>query len=277
LAIESSNDYSLLSLVLWLLTKIIAHLPPGSNAAAGLHHGCPFKNFDETQLRVTLQQLQVANSEIGEIVAKVKGQHYQIACGKYSTAASTLHCCPYPYPCPFSLPLPPAPAPAPAPAPTCPSLYPCPRPDTLTALTHLTSLPRYFEAKHKGSTLIETELGGISHPNQYFEQVPLRPCCVATPLPRHTSSPCHATAPYLATPLTSRLSSTRRKSSRSRRRWRPRVRPPRRRPPPSTRSWCRPDATRVGGLHGWLWVARSMAPHGAASRRPARAFTCCVC
>jgi DNA primase large subunit len=83
---------------------------PGSNAAAGLHHGCPFKNFDETQLRVTLQQLQVANSEISSIVDKVKGQHYQIACGKY------------------------------------------------------------FEAKHKGSTLIETELGGISHPNQYFEQ-----------------------------------------------------------------------------------------------------------
>lgn len=82
---------------------------PGSNAAAGLHHGCPFKNFDETQLRVTLQQLQVASSDIGAIVDKVKGQHYQIACGKY------------------------------------------------------------FEAKHKGSTLIETELGGISHPNQYFE------------------------------------------------------------------------------------------------------------
>ena len=51
-----------------------------------MHHGCPFKNFDETQLRVTLQQLQVASSEIGSIVEKVKGQHYQIACGKYATA-----------------------------------------------------------------------------------------------------------------------------------------------------------------------------------------------
>ena len=47
---------------------------------------------------------------MGYIVEKVKGQHFQIACGKY------------------------------------------------------------FEAKHKGSTLIETELGGISHPNQFFEQ-----------------------------------------------------------------------------------------------------------
>ena len=51
-----------------------------------MHHGCPFKNFDETQLRVTLQQLQVASSEIGSIVEKVKGQHYQIACGKYFEA-----------------------------------------------------------------------------------------------------------------------------------------------------------------------------------------------
>ncbi len=40
-----------------LLTKIIAD-PSGSIAAAGLHHGCPFKNFDETELRVTLQQVQ---------------------------------------------------------------------------------------------------------------------------------------------------------------------------------------------------------------------------
>jgi len=29
---------------------------------------------------------------------------------------------------------------------------------------------KYFEAKHKGTTLIETEMGGIVHPNQYFEE-----------------------------------------------------------------------------------------------------------
>ena len=29
---------------------------------------------------------------------------------------------------------------------------------------------KYFEAKHKGTTLIETELGGITHPNQFFEE-----------------------------------------------------------------------------------------------------------
>uniref|UniRef100_A0A7S3C2H3 DNA primase large subunit C-terminal domain-containing protein n=1 Tax=Haptolina ericina TaxID=156174 RepID=A0A7S3C2H3_9EUKA len=83
---------------------------PGANASAGEHHGCPFKNFDETQMRATLQQMSVPTADVTYILEKVRGQHYQIACGKY------------------------------------------------------------FEAKHKGTTLIETELGGISHPNQYFEQ-----------------------------------------------------------------------------------------------------------
>jgi DNA primase large subunit len=83
---------------------------PGANAAAGEHHGCPFKNFEEGQLRATLAQMGVGNGDIAFIMDKVRGQHYQVACGKY------------------------------------------------------------FEAKHKGSTVIETELGGISHPNQYFEE-----------------------------------------------------------------------------------------------------------
>ena len=43
-------------------------------------------------------------------------------------------------------------------------------PQVTLTLTFTLTLPRYFEAKHKGSTLIETELGGISHPNQYYEQ-----------------------------------------------------------------------------------------------------------
>lgn len=28
----------------------------------------------------------------------------------------------------------------------------------------------YFEARHQGSTYTETEMGGITHPNQYFDQ-----------------------------------------------------------------------------------------------------------
>jgi len=82
----------------------------GTNAAAGEHHGCPFKTFDEGQLRAQLQQMGVASSETSFILDKVRGHHYQVACGKY------------------------------------------------------------FEAKHKGSTLIEVELGGITHPNQFFEE-----------------------------------------------------------------------------------------------------------
>ena len=54
--------------------------------------------------------------------------------------------------------------PPPLPRPRLPALASPPSPPALA------SPPRYFEAKHKGSTLIETELGGISHPNQYFEE-----------------------------------------------------------------------------------------------------------
>ncbi|EOD09588.1 hypothetical protein EMIHUDRAFT_52656, partial [Emiliania huxleyi CCMP1516] len=82
----------------------------GANAAAGEHHGCPFRNYDEGQMRATLQQMQVGAQDVQYILDKVRGQHYQVACGKF------------------------------------------------------------FEARHKGSTLIETDLGGINHPNQYFEE-----------------------------------------------------------------------------------------------------------
>ena len=82
----------------------------GTNPLAGEHHGCPFKTFDEAQLRAQLQQMSVSVSDIHFILDKAKNQHFQVACGKY------------------------------------------------------------FEAKHKGSTLIETELGGITHPNQYFDE-----------------------------------------------------------------------------------------------------------
>lgn len=83
---------------------------PGANAAAAEHHGCPFRNFDEAQLRAQLQLMQVTGADSSFILEKVRGHHYQVACGKY------------------------------------------------------------FEAKHKGTTLIERELGGIEHPNQYFEE-----------------------------------------------------------------------------------------------------------
>jgi len=83
---------------------------PGANAAAGEHHGCPFKTFDEAQLRAQLLQMGVSATDVNFILDKAGGQHFQVACGKY------------------------------------------------------------FEAKHKGTSLIETEISGLSHPNQYFEE-----------------------------------------------------------------------------------------------------------
>jgi DNA primase large subunit len=82
----------------------------GANSAAGEHHGCPFKNYDEGQMRATLQQMQVGATDVAFILEKVRGQHYQVACGKL------------------------------------------------------------FEAKHKGTTLLETEIGGIEHPGQFFDE-----------------------------------------------------------------------------------------------------------
>ena len=44
----------------------------GTNAAAGEHHGCPFKTFDEGQLRAQLQQMGVASSETSFILDKAR-------------------------------------------------------------------------------------------------------------------------------------------------------------------------------------------------------------
>ena len=49
----------------------------GTNAAAGEHHGCPFKTFDETQLRAQMQQMGVSSADQNFIFDKVRGQHYQ--------------------------------------------------------------------------------------------------------------------------------------------------------------------------------------------------------
>ena len=89
-------------------SKIIS--APGANAAAGEHHGCPFRNLDETQLRAELQRMSVSSADTTYIVDKARAHHYQVACGKF------------------------------------------------------------FETQHKGSALMETDLGGIMHPNQYFEE-----------------------------------------------------------------------------------------------------------
>ena len=52
-----------------------------ANPGAGEHHGCPYKTFGEESLRAALGGLQIAPRQVGEIVEKAKGQHYQLACG----------------------------------------------------------------------------------------------------------------------------------------------------------------------------------------------------
>jgi len=42
----------------------------GANASAGEHHGCPFKNFDEHQLKATLQQGGFGVSDVNFILDK---------------------------------------------------------------------------------------------------------------------------------------------------------------------------------------------------------------
>mmetsp|Transcript_3262 Transcript_3262/g.7999 ORF Transcript_3262/g.7999 Transcript_3262/m.7999 type:complete len:523 (+) Transcript_3262:26-1594(+) len=59
--------------------KIIMSNPPGTGDA----HGCPFRHFDEDQLKLRMMQFKVPPQGISEIMKLVKGQHYQLACVKY--------------------------------------------------------------------------------------------------------------------------------------------------------------------------------------------------
>eukprot|EP00965_Chrysotila_dentata_P099853 3299445-Pleurochrysis_carterae.AAC.1 len=47
-------------------------VPTGSNAAAGEHHGCPFRNFDEGQLRAQMQQMQVTGPSVRSLAPPMR-------------------------------------------------------------------------------------------------------------------------------------------------------------------------------------------------------------
>jgi DNA primase large subunit len=53
-----------------------------SRPGADEHHGCPFKNFDERNLRVEMTSVKDKN-QVDEIINLVKGSHYQVACRRY--------------------------------------------------------------------------------------------------------------------------------------------------------------------------------------------------
>lgn len=49
----------------------------------GDNHGCPFKHYDENNLRAKMRQQNVSSGNISEIIKLVSDKHYQVACKKY--------------------------------------------------------------------------------------------------------------------------------------------------------------------------------------------------
>jgi DNA primase large subunit len=47
------------------------------------HHGCPFRHFNETNLRAQLTGHRVDEFDTEDIMRLVKGRHYQVACTRY--------------------------------------------------------------------------------------------------------------------------------------------------------------------------------------------------
>lgn len=56
--------------------KTISYAP-----GVGEHHGCPFRTFREENLRAALGQMRLSAHVVADVMNKVKGQHYQLACG----------------------------------------------------------------------------------------------------------------------------------------------------------------------------------------------------
>ncbi|XP_078432555.1 DNA primase, large subunit family [Wolffia australiana] len=51
-----------------------------SPAAVGDHHGCPYRNFSEENLRAALRSMGVAERPMEEVMEKARNRHYQVAC-----------------------------------------------------------------------------------------------------------------------------------------------------------------------------------------------------
>mmetsp|Transcript_20524 Transcript_20524/g.31139 ORF Transcript_20524/g.31139 Transcript_20524/m.31139 type:complete len:537 (-) Transcript_20524:134-1744(-) len=61
-------------------TKIILGSPPGT----GDHHGCPYRNYDDTHLAAVLSQMKIGNAmQRSEMIKLKKEKHYNIACQKH--------------------------------------------------------------------------------------------------------------------------------------------------------------------------------------------------
>ena len=56
--------------------KVIAGTP-----GTGEHHGCPYRTFSEDNLRAALRGMRLSGPAINDVLDKVKGKHFQLACG----------------------------------------------------------------------------------------------------------------------------------------------------------------------------------------------------
>ncbi|KAL0479286.1 DNA primase large subunit [Acrasis kona] len=61
-------------------TKIITGL---AQPTSDDHHGCPFKNFNESSLKMEMRSKEFGDESIREVIELVQRKHYQIACRKY--------------------------------------------------------------------------------------------------------------------------------------------------------------------------------------------------
>ena len=52
-----------------------------STPGTGEHHGCPYRTFSEENLRAALRGMRLAAPAVAEVLDKVRGKHYQLACG----------------------------------------------------------------------------------------------------------------------------------------------------------------------------------------------------
>jgi DNA primase large subunit len=52
-----------------------------STPGTGEHHGCPYRTFSEDSLRAALRGMKLASGAVAEVLDKVRGKHYQLACG----------------------------------------------------------------------------------------------------------------------------------------------------------------------------------------------------
>ncbi|CAN0276721.1 unnamed protein product, partial [Hapterophycus canaliculatus] len=59
--------------------KIIMGNPP----AAGDHHGCPYRHYDEDHLSNLLSQVRIGGADKDAILRQVKSKNYQLACQRH--------------------------------------------------------------------------------------------------------------------------------------------------------------------------------------------------